>query len=165
MLKSIESFKSLRYLMMMHNPGVPDMFAAEKDLSDYAKHRLYVIFKISSLACLDYQDVTEEERAEASVRGGFAKTASPAEAEDDGGAAATVAEAVGDVADDSLGARKSEPRLSRPWPARARATARASPRLNGGFAEDDSRAYLGYSPYKHLAHDSEGNRTIGSDDL
>eukprot|EP01043_Picozoa_sp_COSAG02_P043241 COSAG02_NODE_3751_length_6286_cov_4.226281_2_plen_46_part_00 len=32
-------------------------------------------------------------------------------------------------------------------------------------AEDDSRAYLGYSPYKHLAHDSEGNRTIGSDDL
>ena len=108
LLKSIESFKSLRYLMMMHNPGVPDMFAAEKDLSDYAKHRLYVIFKISSLACLDYQDVTEEERAEASVRGGFAKTASPAEAEDDGGAAAAVAEAVGDVADDSLGARKSE---------------------------------------------------------
>ena len=28
-----------------------------------------------------------------------------------------------------------------------------------------NRAYLGYSPYKHLAHDSEGNRTIGSDDL
>lgn len=27
----------------------------------------------------------------------------------------------------------------------------------------DSRAYLGYSPYKHLAHDSEGKSTQNDD--
>lgn len=113
---------------MMHNPCTPDCFAAGKDMDDYAKHRLYIIFKIKGLICLDFQDITAEEKSLAGAKGGFARTASPRES--GGGAepepSGPVAAAVDDVeVDDAERGR------------------------------DDSRAYLGYSPYKHLAHDSE----------
>lgn len=99
-LKGCASLPSLRYLSMMHCPCTPDCFAAGKDKDDYAKHRLYIIFKIKSLICLDFQDITEEEKSMAAAKGGFARTASPRES-GGGGAQAEpsgpVAAAVDDV--------------------------------------------------------------------
>eukprot|EP01046_Picozoa_sp_COSAG06_P027644 COSAG06_NODE_2453_length_6854_cov_6.728463_12_plen_195_part_00 len=107
-LKGVAGLSSLRYLSVMHNPCTPDCFAAGKDVDDYAKFRLHIIYKIQSLCCLDYQDVTPGEREKASAVGAFAKTASPREAGGGGGggassaALADVDAAVGEVEDDSL---------------------------------------------------------------
>ena len=88
----------------MHNPCTPDCFAKGKDMEDYAKFRLHIIFKIGTLCCLDYQDITPAEREKASAVGAFAKTASPRETS--GGSAEPTLEldidaAVGEVEDDT----------------------------------------------------------------
>ena len=89
---------------------------------------------------MDDQAITQDERARAGLTGQFSKAASPRESQESIGAAAAhddeIDASVAGVEDDSNARKK-----------------------------DDSRAFLGYSPYKHLAHDSEGNRTIGSDSL
>ena len=90
---------------------------------------------------MDDQPIAQEERSRAGLSGKFAKAASPREDPGGGGAAAAadggeIDESVAGVEDDSNTRKK-----------------------------DGSGAFLGYSAYKHLAHDSEGNRTIGSDSL
>jgi len=137
MIKDLKSLPGLRYLSAMKNPCVPDCFSQGKDLRDHARYRHRVIYMLGSLTFLDDQPITDDERREAAQRGSFSKTASPREPAGGGsGSAAAIDSSVDDVEDDSH-VRKS----------------------------NDSKAYLGYSPYKHLAHDSEGNRTIGSSDL
>ena len=95
---------------MMHNPCTPDCFAKGKDAEDYATFRLHIIFKIGTLCCLDYQDISPAEREKASAVGAFAKTASPREAGGGGAVSSldlTIDDAVGEVEDDHL-SRKSE---------------------------------------------------------
>jgi hypothetical protein len=103
-LKGVGGLSSLRYLSMMHNPCTPDCFAKGKDAEDYATFRLHIIFKIGSLCCLDYQDISPAEREKAGAVGAFAKTASPRET-GGGGAAVlelTIDDAVDEVDDDHL---------------------------------------------------------------
>ena len=109
-LKGVGGLSSLRYLSMMHNPCTPDCFAKGKDAEDYATFRLHIIFKIGTLCCLDYQDISPAEREKASAVGAFAKTASPREAGGGGAVSSldlTIDDAVGEVEDDHL-SRKSE---------------------------------------------------------
>lgn len=103
-LKGAGGLTNLRYLSLMHNPCTPDCFAAGKDAEDYAKFRLHIIFKIGTLCCLDFQDITPAERKKASAVGAFAKTASPRETNGVGGGPEvpelTIDAAVGEVEDD-----------------------------------------------------------------
>jgi len=75
-LDSLVPLKALRILSMLKNPGCPSMFFGG-DSDDYARHRLYVIYKLRKLELLDGMPVTPKERAEAIRRGAFLKTAKP----------------------------------------------------------------------------------------
>ena len=113
MIKELAALPNLRYLSAMKNPCVPDCFDPGKDLEDYTRYRLYVIYRLGGLTFLDDQPITAEERARAAATGKFAKTASPREPAADVGSSGTaeVDAAVAVVEDDSL-TRKSARAMS-----------------------------------------------------
>jgi len=68
-----KSFPNLTYLSMLKNPACPNYFTG-KDMDDYKRYRLYVIYRMKKLKFLDYSPVTSEERKEATKRGPYLVT-------------------------------------------------------------------------------------------
>ena len=68
-----KKFPNLRHLSIMRNPGCPGLMdIVNPDLEAIRLYRLYVLYRYPKLVVLDFEHVTEEERAEAKIRGQYA---------------------------------------------------------------------------------------------
>jgi len=66
-------FPGLQHLSMMRNPGCPGLMdIVNPDLEAIRLYRLYVLYRYPQLQMLDCEHVTNEERAEAKIRGQYA---------------------------------------------------------------------------------------------
>ncbi|KAA6390418.1 MAG: putative leucine-rich melanocyte differentiation-associated protein [Streblomastix strix] len=68
----------LSYLSLMKNPACPHRISGNED-EDYARYRLYVLWRIPKLRFLDSSPVTTKEKQEAQRRGEFCLPKTPAQ--------------------------------------------------------------------------------------
>jgi len=70
-------FPNLKYLSLMKNPSVPDMYFSDNEYEAYMRHRFYVIWRLKKLQFLDATAISAEERQEAEKKGKFMQVAKP----------------------------------------------------------------------------------------
>jgi len=128
-------FPNLTYLSMLKNPACPNYFTG-KDMDDYKRYRLYVIYRMKKLKFLDYSPVTNEERKEATKRGPYLVTVK---------ADLTQLKTQNPVKEDDTSALPSLPDTLQP--------------------EGKGAARFGISNYVYVGKHSEGNRFITDENL